>query len=458
MPAGTLDVVSQTENAEATEPGYAWERLPSWLAEVHGVYEEIGSRPIVGVDVCSSVPIYAQTLRAYEFARSGVRASELVRTLFSNETFAQLADTTLQPVALALSKSKDARRLLVAATQEVLYTLTADETYRDDDRPNRKLISHLEQQIATQHTTYEKFHVSSDLRFKTTDSKATYLEKVTDLAIPSDLALTARTRLSQGVGDTNADIKLAKDTKLVGEDQAQKLIRWQARYLADHISGNKRFRPARFFSVDIADPQEIASSSAMNSSQSSQQLELFKYAMNSLGDANQHIQGNIFDKLPFPDNSLAHITCIDAWPFHFQLDEKKHESHEDFGKVALDVLIDFYNKLAPGGKIVIFPWAVHSDSYAERKAADRVLNAVAVEFARQIKGCVNRQIHHVETLESWMSVADKETSDKMSPVFSNGVDHLEALMVTKPKESSLRNRERINTIGSTAVSKARARG
>lgn len=460
LPAGELDVFTHTsseESEEATEPGYAWERLPGWIAEVQGVYDNVGKKPIVGVDVCSSVPVYAQTLRAHEFARSGARGNELMRALFSSETFAQLESTTLLPITSALSKDKSSRELLAAAIQEVLYTVTEEETRRDNDKPNPELMSRLEDKLTNQSVIYEKFHVSSDLHFRTTESDTTYFDRLVSQQIPSLAALSARARLSEGNGRED-DMLLAKSTESAGSEQAQKLIKWQARYLADHISGNRRFRPARYFSMDIADPVQIASSSMVNSPQPSQEIDLFKHAINSLGNTKQHIRGSIFNKLPFPDNSLALITCFDAWPFHFQLDEEQHTQHEDFGKIALDVLVGFYNKLAPGGKIVIFPWAVHSDSHSERKAADRVLDAVAVEFSRLIKHGVNRQILHRETLESWMSIADKETLDKMSPVFNDGVDHLEALMVVKPKESSLKNREHINTIGGNIVSTVQAQG
>ncbi len=57
LPVGSRDIsdiVELAKNVPSSAPGYAWERLPSWIAEIKGVYEYIGGIPIIGLDICSS--------------------------------------------------------------------------------------------------------------------------------------------------------------------------------------------------------------------------------------------------------------------------------------------------------------------------------------------------------------------------------------------------------------------
>ena len=457
LPVGPVDIapiVALGSEIEPSEPGYAWERLPGWIAEVMGVYDNIGNRPIIGVDLCSSIPVYAQILRAHEFSRDGARAAELARSLFSDEVMPQLKTAGLAPISRELAKDRAAKALLGSAIQETLYTITAPAAERKEKGLNEVLYSELLLRLLEQDVSYEEYHVGSDLHFNTTHHPQTYFEAVSAVRIPSADALAARARLATGRGWPSDRLLAQKATEPVGEERAFELIEWQAAHLTRTIAGNKRYRPARFFSFDAASPRDIAVSSLANTPQATQELDIYSHAVGNLFDRDQHIQGNVFEELPFPDESLALITCFDGWPFDFQLDESLHTNHEDFGQVALEMLEGFYRKLSPGGKLVIFPWGVHTQSHLEKKAAQRVMDGVVAEFARRVGHGVDKKVLHRETLHGWMSSADRETSELNSPVFNLDDDHFVALVVTKPKSSSLRNRDHSARVGNSALTAA----
>lgn len=446
--SGILDLA---KGRPATEPGYAFFRLPGWLAEVLNVYDNIGYKPILGVDVCSSTPVYVQILRAHEFSRHGARARELTKTMFGTESISHLKGLGMAELGLTLARNEAGRDLLEAAIQDVLFTMIQPETVRDSHGSNQQLEARFFGKLMTQALVYDETRNDGNLAFKPNQilgpdgRPLNYARALGNMAMLSQdhISVQARRRLSSGLGSED-DYELAARMQAAGLMDVGNFIRWQADYLASSIAGNKRFRIARFFSMDVADPTDIVASSLAHTPAATQETEIFAQALASLYEPRQHIHGNVFEALPFPDNSLALITCFDGFPAGFQLDPKLHSDNEDFGKVALDVLLGWYRKLSPGGKIVIFPWTVYSDTYKEQKANQKVLDAVVVELGRRIHNGVDRKWIPNEVLEEWMSVGDRETSDKLSPVLAQRQPYAEALIINKPKDSSLRSRKRLH--------------
>ncbi len=187
-------------------------------------------------------------------------------------------------------------------------------------------------------------------------------------------------------------------------------------------------------------------------------MPLFSHATKSLSDPRQHVTGSMF-KLPFQSNSVTLITSIDSWPYHFQTDPAVHGEDADFQEVALETLLKWYDTLAYGGKMVIFPWAIHRDSYEEAKVERdiEVLDAVRTAFSAATKQMVHGARASRSTLESWMSVADQETAEGTSPIFeatrgwNADEDPYDALMINKPSARSA------SQLAKLAVSKAETR-
>jgi hypothetical protein len=70
------DIEALAAVGDATEPGYAWERLPRWLAEIEATFKRADDVPVVHFDICSSLPLNVQMMRALEFKRSAERAND----------------------------------------------------------------------------------------------------------------------------------------------------------------------------------------------------------------------------------------------------------------------------------------------------------------------------------------------------------------------------------------------
>jgi hypothetical protein len=204
------------------------------------------------------------------------------------------------------------------------------------------------------------------------------------------------------------------------------------------VIGNPRYRPARFLSMDVVPPSEIALSSILNTPETTQNLDVFSHAVNSLFDPNLHFSGNLFDELPVPDDSLALLTCYDAWPFYFQTDEREDIPSDEVRQAITGTLQGFYDKLAHGGKMIFFTWSAQAESNEQRQAINQTLRDAAAEFGAQNGVPFDLRGIHRKTLHEWMSPSDRTTAANMSPILGSEDDYFFALIVSKPKQSSLK--------------------
>ncbi len=479
IPSGRADLselIRRLEGIPAGEPGYAWERLPAWLAKFSEAYQSIPKYlPIVTLNAGSSTPLREGYLRAKEFLRDGARAKELVAETFDKEAFEELRDydERLVPIAHQIASDEEARALLVAAVQDCIYQITPEEAKGEaktnplmEERILEKLLLDWQSQYV-QNIGGDDIESRWGLRFETVESDLTYFERVAEVGIATTDAQWARRLLAQEAelaeyhqaqlrfdsvnGDINGYRELAHQTKPAKAELAARYIAWQAKFLANMIVGNPRYKPARHLSMDAADPMQIAASALANTPAATQELNMFSHAMASLEDPHQHLQGNVFDELPFPPNSIAMITCFDAWPFHFQIDDRPGGEKEIYN-AAVATLLEWYDKLAYGGKIVIFPWATNKSSDSDRKADKKALEAALVEFSRRVGHGASRDLVATEVLRSWMSSSDEQILETMSSIFTSKDTHLDVLVISKPTEKSAR--ARLKAMGRKAVSRA----
>lgn len=241
------------------------------------------------------------------------------------------------------------------------------------------------------------------------------------------------------LAETEADRELARSTQAVGKNVIEYFVAWQARKLAQLIVNDPiRFKPARYLSMDYAEPMDIALSSLKNMPEVARSRPIYGHAVSSLFDPYQHIQGNMFEPLPFPDNSVTLITGFDGWPAHFRTDPEIHGPDADFGQVALNALLHFYQKLAFGGKIVISPWGTLRKDHRDEKADEKVLDGVLTEFSTRTGQHAHVARASRSTFEGWMSVADRQIAE-VSPIFQLRGDSVNSLVINKPKESSYKS-------------------
>lgn len=461
IPSGAIDISAiedLAEAQEATEAGYAWERLPLWLAKVGETYKETDGTPIVTLDLGSSVPLYAQLLRSLEFRRSRQRADELVKEVCGDDSLSKLrADKGhLKALHKAASRDKLGRELLATAVSECLYEITPEESQNTDDA-RLAFRKRLLEKIVSIDYTYEldgsvkNIETGWQLRIDKEDQETTYFEHLESLLVPTPEAVHAGLRMvaareARGITYINQaalleERKLAKQKQPAGTGVVSEYVLWQSDELARKVVGNKRYKPARFLSSDVSDPMEIAKSSIKNTPDATKSLNLFTHAVSSLSEPSQHLRLNMFEPLPLPDNSISLITLFDSWPLHFQRDPNIHDDDEDSGEIAIKMLKGLYDKLAYGGKIVIFPWKTNKEHYSDAKADDRVLDGVMWSLSDDLNHSIDRSSLNNRVLTSnLMSDSDREVSDRMSPMIDDRYRGLTALVITKPSKSSMKSR------------------
>lgn len=451
---------------EPSEPGYAWERMVlRFFHEANLTTHAIGDKKLISeLDICSSNPILSEYKRANQFARSGLRARDIANDLFSSNSTRALKEESfyLSAANTVLAKDKVARGLLQAALQECLYQITTEEW--DAEKPERAFYHRLRDKLFTQTHSYNVEQSTRNMEtrwqiyIEPEEHGQTYFERLCQLSTLTAEAHEAKARMTgedEGSFCRIDDMTTAQQREAAGEQLAAELLERQVAAIAQEVVGNPRYRPIRIFSMDNAAPLSIATSSIINTPASTQEMTMFSRATESLFNRHQHITGNMFNALPVPDDSLALITCIDGWPFHFQLDPEKHVNHEEFVQVAIDVLKGWYDKLAPGGKILIFPWAIYNpnDSHSDKKAHERSLKQVCEGLGDAIGHGVDSRRFSRGTLYEWMSVADRETADRISPIFKSNDTSYEALMITKPRESSMRT---VRKTGKVAIKESQS--
>lgn len=475
LPVGKFDysdIISGAETLRDLEPGYAWERVPRFVAEIKETFDRVEADSLDCLDVGSSVPNYTQMLRAIQFGRSGDRARELEGPLFGSPVFEKLRKNgraDLNPLVVALSKDRTARALLTAAIQEVLYGITPEEASSVEMLKHRFVHQLVNQrQIYLEEPGNIDIEAAWGIRFSAIETEQTYLELLTQLAIPSREATAARQRLQQRQQEhagsnpdqqtfdfvseyDMADRTLAQQTTAVGLDLVSQYFAWQTDYLANSIAGKSRFKPARFFSMDISEPSAIAMSSLVNTPATTRSMNLFSHAIGSLFDKRQHIKGDMFKPLHFPDNSLALITLFDGWPFHFQVPEGVSPTPEKITNVALATMEHYYDKLAYGGEIVIFPWTLPNAGPEE----EHLLKTIEVELGNRIRNNTSIKRYPSGVLKTFMmSESDKVTAESASRIFLGGNDSYEVLVIQKPKKEIVAGR----AATALALSQARDQG
>lgn len=195
-------------------PGYAWERLPRWITQIEDTFKKSGDVPIVCVDLCSSIPLNAQMLRALEFKRSGERGREILKTLFSGDPEYHLEDPDMQSIHMAAARDEKVRRLLNSAIQAVLYTRNSEDMADGDYEPAlRHLVGRFTEVLPQKTTSYVMEDGSRNLEtrwgicFQSVDEGYTYLDVLANLEHPTSKAVQAGKRVRDASQEYYSDLQ-----------------------------------------------------------------------------------------------------------------------------------------------------------------------------------------------------------------------------------------------------------
>lgn len=395
LPVDVIELPSNDDYAVASEPGYAWTGLVELVTGQH--FEE---RPLVALDLCSSVPIYAQLKRHQEFYDCGELSIGLLRICLGSTAKDQkievLDSENVQHLQDNFRESKEAINLFVSAVQGVLYTLTKQDFDKKSD-----LETYIYETLSNQIDIYthnggnDEISLDPELSFYKESQPRSYGQVIEILSatIESDKVF----------------------------NPAEEFIRWQAGILAREIKNNpKDYFPRRIFSLDKAQPDGIVASALKNLPDEIKNYQFFGHAIRSLGDENMHITTDLFEELPFEDNSISQVTCIDGWPYYVDTTNQGL-----FKEQSIKLLINLYKKLAHSGEIAVFPWSSQSKD-------GKVLEEIHIELATILTdGFVSKYLLPKTVLKKLVS-ADDSRIGNISPILADDdIDRFETLVVTK---------------------------
>lgn len=472
------DVVAQAA-------GYAWERIPRWISEIDETLKIPSDKPVVGIDFCSSVAIQSQEFRALEFKGSGNLTRELTPALFRTELFGLFEDPDMRLIHTGATVNSAVHRLLDAAVQKVLFQLNSyDVANYDREVALPRLEARFREVMAEQSASYimeeaspKNIETRWGIHFESVDEGQTYLETLAGLPHRTEVALQAAKRLEvanrelkvelesirrlnrngeltrkqareakhkaneRSLERNQSDMAQERECEPIGMEVAQAYIDWQASELASWVAGDNSYRIARFLSVDIGARGKMANSSLVLTSPQTRETNLYSHAVKSLFDPHQHIAQDMFEPLNVPDDSVTFITCYDGWPFCTSFedhddrgDSLSYEEKEAAVFVAANLLINLYQKLTPGGKIIIFPWATNDNTYESVKK----LRDVAGLVGNRIGHGVGHTLFHVATLVQLMTDSERSLNDDQSSIFrDNESDVIDALIIQKPYKKAL---------------------
>ena len=466
LPVGAPDISflrNLVQLAEPSAPGYAWEGVTGWMADVRDVRKSVAG-PMLFVDACCSVPVFKQRGMASEFARCGANTRSIVRNVLLHEDSImklKANDPDVLPIAKALSRDQLGRILLESALQEALYGMTISqwenaELFRQSFF--HKMLDHkaIYYQEKKRHETDTEAGWGN--RFSVRESDQNYLEAVSALLMPTPDALAAGETLRTEYGKLQ---KLAHDRKSVegreaartlgqdayfhslvaaarqrlpaGRDRAARFIDWQSAMAAHAVVGNPKCAPTRFLSMDVLPPEEIALSSLAHTPLETQAMNLYPHAVLNLLDPGQHMVGDICKPLELPDNSVALFTIFDGYPYYERLKANSLAEAASFIDKTAGILVGIYKKLMFGGQLVIFPWELQEGG----ELADSVMGAIEDEVSKRIRQGIDLRKFHHEILLSWMSPSDRAIMLNKSSIFNSGSKSSKALIITKQRESQV---------------------
>lgn len=200
-------------------------------------------------------------------------------------------------------------------------------------------------------------------------------------------------------------------TMILGERDADALIDETVEYFAQKLAGN--IRGFRVVSLDIQDLKSISQEAEKSFPKRYRNTRFFRGGRND----NNYIQADVRN-LPFGDNSVSFLSCIEGWPFYGTDFEPN-----DHIKLAQRIA----QILKPGGRGVFFPWSMQAETDEHRAILE------AVEAVWEEKGItISKTCFEGDQLKGDMSSREYDLVYR-SPVFTEGKDRFVSLVIEKPK-------------------------
>ncbi len=350
---------------ENIHPGYAFTGIPNFIEAARSVVSTIPKdRPVVCLDIGSSVPVYSEHRRALHFSECGYTAKEFYNRFYQDEDAVKRLRTTNGDMWRLLGVLNANRKLpgeqtsamdfFMSSVQEAIYCMTQDE-YSSDAKLKQSLRDRFIRKDRLSAYTYPDRYPDSPLDVKkgvapdVTQEDQKLVDVLAKLEIPTERALKARQDLKNS--DDNRIDDVVKETRPAGEPLAEGLLELFVDNLAEYIKSEYRTRVTRFISSDQANPDEILRSVPMAFSEEVLASYSLSRAMASMKDPNRHFRSS-FEDVSLSKGSLSLLTAFDSWPRFINGPNVRKQVKEGLSRA--------YNLLQPGGLAYFLPWFVES--------------------------------------------------------------------------------------------------
>lgn len=385
-----------------TGSAYGWGKIARVISEDLFV-ETLGGNNdnFVFVDLCSSLPIFAQIMRERHLDRCYAQAKKIagdvsvaiqqppdrIQEAFGGHFNVNGKDPErIRKLREAIAPIKaPLRKIITSIIQDVLYSTSfsnESETEREERLTELFLAG-----LKTSDVVYESFY---ELEGK--KGRGGW-----EIKKPNHKGITTEKELMGILGED--------DGRTFTKDMAFLL----ARKSLPHIRGFK------VISVDIAHPNQLTEDAKNSFPEDFRETEFYRRIV----EFKDHLQADI-SQLQLPEKSVSFFTCFEGWPFY------------KIGNKTVDLRFAeiIFRALKSGGKALFFPWQVQSQTGEDEHRLEEI------KAYWQSKGLIiTTQEHGRAKLIEKMGDRELMLTDH-SPVFAEPNDVFKLLIVEKPREIS----------------------
>lgn len=230
--------------------------------------------------------------------------------------------------------------------------------------------------------------------------------------------------LPEKVGRGRWEIKIPKETGTTIFEDITEILGDEAPAFAEGLAtflAKKTLKHLRRFTVipvDILTEEALRQEADGSFPADFRQTEFFRRQ----SELENYRQKDLSSGVPFEKGTISFFTCFEGWPF-YKLGTNQQEDIEIAEKLAEGM----YDALTPGGGIVFFSWRVEGETGEDRELL------MAVEKFWEYRGMKITKVVYSRSDLAAMMVEREEELLAHSPIFTEGADEFEVLVVEKLK-------------------------
>jgi hypothetical protein len=465
------DRVAHPNRGEA----YAWRRLPRFLDRFKEVRERMRATSpnelLVSLDVGSSIPIYSEMMRAHWLRKCGDHAQQGLK--FAIESYEDRSRQSNAILNNHFDRDSAFKLSFVSCLQTCLYCIPyslsgEDESIRDflestmrglmanavrhidrRDKKEAKVLTDLYGSLGMnldpstiQRTPMERawridavLGPSLNLRPDELLLQTTYRDPLDPEVSKKAQRLHKRARVAELEGDHSAAQSLRSEALAlierrpkykISQEEAACFIDDLIKLSVDWLVRNGYASPARFFSIDKIDPQELLEE-AQSSLDAETKLTGFcrrTFERIRLGDPD-----HIFDEISsikeyLDEETVSSITSIESYPFY----APQPANIREVGRLAVEIaenMATLASLLKRRGEYMTFPWGRMPETEGITRIAQIATNQLPEEILRVMASrnhegefIISTDLHSMKEVLGWLSQGEFDTLVGVSEALS----------------------------------------